>query len=151
MYHGAVPMPLPNFNSKKLFADAPATGHLRANSKPSGANWGLGNTQVLFVPAPCRHGLSCDRRSGSGETNRISARGNPTLCTSAVVPGGLPRAIPVSAMQKTIQKDKTKQIEYISSAHVGYKSIGTESNRNKSSSSVSMKARGTPNPQAARA
>jgi hypothetical protein len=32
------------------------------------------------------------------ETNRISADGNPTLCTSVVVPGGLPRAIPISAM-----------------------------------------------------
>jgi hypothetical protein len=46
------------------------------------------------------------------ETNRISADGNPTLSTSVVVPGGLPRAIPVSAMPKSIQKDKTKQIKY---------------------------------------
>jgi hypothetical protein len=46
------------------------------------------------------------------ETNQISAGGNPTLCTSVVVPGGLPRAIPVSAMPKSIQKDKTKQMEY---------------------------------------
>jgi hypothetical protein len=42
------------------------------------------------------------------ETNRISAGGNPTLCTSVVVPGGLPRANPVSTMPKSIQKDKTK-------------------------------------------
>jgi hypothetical protein len=42
----------------------------------------------------------------SGETNRISAVGNPTLCTSVVVPGGLLRAIPVSAMPKSIQKIK---------------------------------------------
>jgi hypothetical protein len=48
----------------------------------------------------------------SCETNRISAGGNPTLYTSVVVPGGLPRAIPVSAMPKSIQKDNTKQIEY---------------------------------------
>jgi hypothetical protein len=34
----------------------------------------------------------------SSETTRISANGNPTLSTSVVVPGGLPRAIPVSAM-----------------------------------------------------
>jgi hypothetical protein len=34
------------------------------------------------------------------ETNRFSADGNPTLCTSVVVLGGLPRAIPVSAMPK---------------------------------------------------
>jgi hypothetical protein len=46
------------------------------------------------------------------ETNRISTGGNLTLYTSVVVPGGLPRAIPVSAMPKSIQKDKTKQIEY---------------------------------------
>jgi hypothetical protein len=32
------------------------------------------------------------------EMTRISANGNPTLSTSVVVPGGLPRAIPVSAM-----------------------------------------------------
>jgi hypothetical protein len=46
------------------------------------------------------------------EMNRISAGGNPTLCTSVVVPGGLPHAIPVSTMSKSIQKDKKKQIEY---------------------------------------
>jgi hypothetical protein len=34
------------------------------------------------------------------EMNRFSADGNPTLCTSVVVPGGLPRAIPVSAIPK---------------------------------------------------
>jgi hypothetical protein len=32
------------------------------------------------------------------ETTRISANGIPNLSTSVVVPGGLPRAIPVSAM-----------------------------------------------------
>jgi hypothetical protein len=32
------------------------------------------------------------------ETNRIFANGAPTLSTSVVVPGGLPRANPVSAM-----------------------------------------------------
>jgi hypothetical protein len=42
------------------------------------------------------------------ETNRISANGSPTLSTSVVVPGGLPRANPVSAMPKSIQKDKTE-------------------------------------------
>jgi hypothetical protein len=46
------------------------------------------------------------------ETNRISADGNPTLYTSVVVPGGLPRAIPFSATPKSIQKDKTEQIKY---------------------------------------
>jgi hypothetical protein len=35
------------------------------------------------------------------ETTRISANGIPNLSTSVVVPGGLPRAIPVSAMPKT--------------------------------------------------
>jgi hypothetical protein len=34
------------------------------------------------------------------ETTRISANGNPNLSTSVVVPGGLPRAIPVSAIPK---------------------------------------------------
>jgi hypothetical protein len=34
------------------------------------------------------------------ETTRISANGTPDLSTSVVVPGGLPRAIPVSAMPK---------------------------------------------------
>jgi hypothetical protein len=42
------------------------------------------------------------------ETNRISVDGNPTLSTSVVVPGGLPHAIPVSVMPKSIQKDKTE-------------------------------------------
>jgi hypothetical protein len=45
------------------------------------------------------------------ETNRISMDGNPTLCTSVVVPGGLPRAIPVSAIPKNPYK-RIKQIEY---------------------------------------
>jgi hypothetical protein len=36
-----------------------------------------------------------ERASGVDETNRISAGGNPTLCTLVVVPEGLPRAIPV--------------------------------------------------------
>jgi hypothetical protein len=44
------------------------------------------------------------------ETNWISENGNPTLSTSVVVPKGLPRAIPVSAMPKSIQKDKTKHM-----------------------------------------
>jgi hypothetical protein len=34
------------------------------------------------------------------ETTRISANGTPNLSTSVVVPGGLPRAIPVSAIPK---------------------------------------------------
>jgi hypothetical protein len=45
------------------------------------------------------------------ETNQISADGNPTLYTSVVVPGGLPRAIPVSAIPK-IHTERIKQIEY---------------------------------------
>jgi hypothetical protein len=45
------------------------------------------------------------------ETTRISSDGNPTLSTSVVVPGGLPRAIPVSAMPKSIQKDKNSKVE----------------------------------------
>jgi hypothetical protein len=46
------------------------------------------------------------------ETTRISANGIPNLSTSVVVPGGLPRAIPVSAMPKSIQKDKNSKVEY---------------------------------------
>jgi hypothetical protein len=46
------------------------------------------------------------------ETTRVSLDGNPTLNTSVVVPGGLPRAIPVSAMPKSIQKDKNSNVEY---------------------------------------
>jgi hypothetical protein len=55
-----------------------------------------------------------------------------------VVPGGLPRVIPTSAVPK-IHTEREKQIEYniyllqqseyISSAHAGYKSIRIESNR----------------------
>jgi hypothetical protein len=40
-------------------------------------------------------GILRRRRTGAPpETNRFSADGNPTPCTSVVVPGGLPRAIP---------------------------------------------------------
>jgi hypothetical protein len=39
-------------------------------------------------------------RLGTTETTRISANGIPNLSTSVVVPGGLPRAIPVSAIPK---------------------------------------------------
>jgi hypothetical protein len=46
------------------------------------------------------------------ETTRISANGTPNLSTSVVVPGGLPRAIPVLAMPKSIQKDKNSKVEY---------------------------------------
>jgi hypothetical protein len=42
------------------------------------------------------------------ETNRISANETPTLSTSVVVPEGLPHANPISAMPKSIQKDKTE-------------------------------------------
>jgi hypothetical protein len=42
------------------------------------------------------------------EMNQISANGSPTLSTSVVVPGELPRANPVSVMPKSIQKDKTE-------------------------------------------
>jgi hypothetical protein len=42
----------------------------------------------------------------SVETNRISVNGNPILCTFVVVPGRLPRAIPVSAIPKSIHYRK---------------------------------------------
>jgi hypothetical protein len=45
------------------------------------------------------------------EMNRFSADRNPTLCTSVIVPGGLPRAIPVAVIPK-IHKERDKQIEY---------------------------------------
>jgi hypothetical protein len=48
----------------------------------------------------------------AAETTRISANGIPNLSTSVVVPGGLPRAIPVSAIPKSIQKGKNNEIEY---------------------------------------
>jgi hypothetical protein len=48
----------------------------------------------------------------NAETTRISANGTPNLSTSVVVPGGLPRANPVSAMPKSIQKDKNSKVEY---------------------------------------
>jgi hypothetical protein len=67
---------------------------------------GLANTFKLSEGTP-------EQLDGElSKTNRISADGNPTLSTSVVVPGGLPRAIPVSVMPKSIQKDKTKQIKY---------------------------------------
>jgi hypothetical protein len=34
------------------------------------------------------------------QMNQFSTDGNPTLCTSVVVPGGLPHAIPISATPK---------------------------------------------------
>jgi hypothetical protein len=61
--------------------------------------------------------------------------------------------------QKSIQKGKNRKVEYniyfitLIRVHLfgtcGYKSIRTESNINKTSSSGSMKARETPYPQAA--
>jgi hypothetical protein len=47
------------------------------------------------------------------ETNRISADGNPTLCTSVVVPGGLPRAILVSAMPNIHTETKTDRVQHL--------------------------------------
>jgi hypothetical protein len=41
-----------------------------------------------------------ERQQATTETTRISANGTPNLSTSVVVPGGLPRAIPVSAIPK---------------------------------------------------
>jgi hypothetical protein len=66
----------------------------------------------LYSPLPIRHRLVMDLSSplliGHCETTRISAIGNPTLSTSVVVPEGLPRANPVSAMPNSIQKNKTE-------------------------------------------
>jgi hypothetical protein len=53
-----------------------------------------------------------DPSSSPPETTRISSDGNPTLSTSVVVPGGLPRAIPVSAMPNPYKKIKTAIEEY---------------------------------------
>jgi hypothetical protein len=77
---------------------------------------GLGNPEACFLSGIkaffIEHRGYNDLRRATDETNRISAGGSPTLCTSVVVPAGLPRANPVSTMPKSIQKDKTKQIEY---------------------------------------
>jgi hypothetical protein len=45
--------------------------------------------------------------SNEDETNRFPANGNPTLCTSVVVPGGLPCAIPCLSNTKNPYKKRT--------------------------------------------
>jgi hypothetical protein len=45
-------------------------------------------------------GSSLAELEAAAETTWISANGTPNLSTSVVVPGGLPRAIPVSAIPK---------------------------------------------------
>jgi hypothetical protein len=50
-----------------------------------------------------------ERRLVRGVTNWFSADGNPTLCTSVVVPGGLPRAIPcLSNAKNPYRKSKSR-------------------------------------------
>jgi hypothetical protein len=61
---------------------------------------GINNTKCLYFP------FCLD------ETTRISANGTLNLSTSVLVPGGLPRAIPVSAIPKSIQKGKNSKVEY---------------------------------------
>jgi hypothetical protein len=69
-----------------------------------GGAWDCGGASM---PRSVASGRGAGGRGGgagvrwpAAETNRVSADGNPTLCTSMVVPGGLPRAIPVSVMPK---------------------------------------------------
>jgi hypothetical protein len=47
------------------------------------------------------------------ETNRISVDRNPTLCTSVVDPGGLPRAIPSLRNTKNPYRKKTNRVQYL--------------------------------------
>jgi hypothetical protein len=47
------------------------------------------------------------------EMNRISADRNPTLCTSVVVPGGLPRAIPGLRNTKNPYRKKTNRVQHL--------------------------------------
>jgi hypothetical protein len=56
-----------------------------------------------------------ERRLQAGvETNRISADGIPTLCTSVVVPGGLPRAIPcLSHIKNPYRNIKTDKVQHL--------------------------------------
>jgi hypothetical protein len=92
------------------------------------------------------------------ETYQISADGNPTLCTSVVVPGRLPRAISVSAdfkIHTTQEKDRVQHlIITLIRVHLfgtcRYKSIRTESNKKKTTQRL-MVAKRAPNPHAARA
>jgi hypothetical protein len=81
----------------------------------------------------------------------ISVNGNPNLSTSVVVPGGYHVQSLFQRFQNPYRKVKQdNRVQYlfyyinqstISSAHAGYKSIRTESNRNETSSSGFMKAR----------
>jgi hypothetical protein len=63
--------------------------------------WGLiqeeGEVEALGVVVAAS---VLDGEGVAPETTRISTIGTPNLSTSVVVPGGLPRAIPVSAMPK---------------------------------------------------
>jgi hypothetical protein len=47
------------------------------------------------------------------EMNRISADGNPTFCTSVVVPGRLPRAIPCLRNTKNPYRKKTNRVHHL--------------------------------------
>jgi hypothetical protein len=82
---------------------------------------------------PCRRCLS----RSTGETGRILATENPTLYISVIVPGS---DYHVQSWSLKIQNHTTRNrivasytfiitSKYISSAHAGYKSIGTESRK----------------------
>jgi hypothetical protein len=51
--------------------------------------------------------------NNDSETNRISADGNPTLCTAVVVPGGLPRAIPCLRNTKNPYNKKSNRVQHL--------------------------------------
>jgi hypothetical protein len=57
--------------------------------------------------------LPSPARPAPAETNRISAGGNLTLCTFVVVPGGLPRATPVSAIPKIHTEVKIDRVQQL--------------------------------------
>jgi hypothetical protein len=67
---------------------------------------------ALQTGALAQHDINRITLDMYSETTRTSADGIPNLSTSVVVPGGLPRAIPVSAIPKSIQKGKNNKVEY---------------------------------------
>jgi hypothetical protein len=101
---------LPRGRERGLSLCAPASRRKKSTVQMTTATTAVNHSHLrrLLDPSPSHH----RRLWPLLETNRISAVENPTLSTSVVVPGGLPRANPVSAMPKSIRKDKTKQIEY---------------------------------------
>jgi hypothetical protein len=101
------------------------------------------------------------RERAAVETNRISAGENPTLCTSEVVIGGLPRAIPcLSNARNPYRKVKTDRVQHLfitliqstSLRHMpGTSPSGLNQTERKRLAVAPCKRGETPYPQAARA